>query len=119
MTEQFDLFNDSFRSAARRRDRGMARAEGTQAAADPTWALRAYEAIVSIAKRKSSVHVDDVLETFQVAPKRPNAWGAVWMRAIRNRIIERTGLSGPCKTDPKKHAHQYPIYRSLIGEFDA
>jgi len=37
----------------------------------------------------------------------------VWMRVIRNGVLEKTGCMRQT-TDRKKHAHEYPIYRSLI-----
>jgi hypothetical protein len=66
-----------------------------------------------VARRQSTVHVDDVLSIFNVKPSHPNAWGAPWQRAIKNGIIERTGTVRP-STDAKKNSHQYPVYRSNI-----
>lgn len=94
-----DLRNDGMRRASQ--------AQGTE------WARRAYAAIVSVAVENPTVHVDDVLARFGEAPHHPNAWGAVWMRAIRERVIARTGTVRQCK-DTKKHAHQYPVYQSLV-----
>lgn len=79
----------------------------------PGFAAAAYEAIQSIAASQASVHIDDVLACGLPQPHHPNAWGAVWMRAIRAGLIERTDETRACTRDPKKHAHRYPVYRSL------
>lgn len=108
----FDHAQAKENEAIRLRDRGMSIAADAQESAAPDWAGRAYAAIVGIARGRPTIHVDDVLEVFQEEPHHPNAWGAVWMRAIREGDIERTGTVRP-STDPKKHSHLYPIYRSL------
>ena len=102
--------------AKRQRDAGMSLATAAQDSIDPEWSDLAYAAIVNVARCQSEVHVDDVLRTFNRKPDHPNSWGAVWMKAIRNRIIKHSGSVRPCTVDPAKHAHQYPLYRSLICE---
>lgn len=94
------------------RNRGMSLASGAQAHAEPEWAEVAFQVIVKVARQKSTVHVDDV---WPIAPnpKHPNAWGAVWMRAIKGRIIEKTEKRKH-SIAPRKHKHEYPVYRSLI-----
>ena len=102
---------DLLEYARTRRDAGMslaAEAEG------PDFAAAAYYVICAIAARQPTVHIDDVLAGCALRPHHPNAWGAVWMRAIRNGVIIHSGTVRPCRTDGKKHAHQYPIYSSLI-----
>jgi hypothetical protein len=111
--------NDLFSKAIDARDAGIEKAFEAQDRKDPAWVERAYNAIVEIAKRSETVHVDDVLSTFSNPPRHPNSWGAVWMRAIRNGVIARTGTARPCTIDPKKHAHNYPVYRSLVLERQA
>src|SRR3990167_7502123 len=103
-----DLF--SFAEAQRRRDTGMALASLAQDDKQPEWSDLAYAAIVSIARRQATVHVDDVLRTFTDRPEHPNAWGLIWQRAIKANVIERTGQVKPCTVDSRKHAHQYPLY---------
>lgn len=96
------------------RDKGMGLAADAEDRAQPDFAERAYAAICAVALRQSTVHVDDVLKVCFVKPHHANAWGAVWVRAIKTGVIERTGTVRPCMTDIKKHKHQYPIYRSTI-----
>lgn len=105
MTPERDLFA----YADERRNRGMASAISGQ----PDWGETAYLAICDIARRQRTVHVDDVLAVVSAKPRHPNAWGSIWMRAIREGIIERTGLVRKSE-DAKKNSHQYPIYRSLM-----
>ncbi|MPZ57581.1 MAG: hypothetical protein GEU91_13995 [Rhizobiales bacterium] len=103
-----DLF--AFADAKSRRDAGMAQAEQHGS----SFAWRAYHAIEALAFNQPTVHVDDVLRQGVREPHHSNAWGAVWMRAIRSGLIERTSETRPCTRDPKKHAHRYPVYRSLV-----
>jgi hypothetical protein len=106
-----DLF--SWSKGAALRDAGMAIASAAQERAAPGWADRAYAAIVAVALAQDTVHVDDVRLIFKEAPSHPNAWGAVWTRAIKDGVIAATGTIRRT-TDPRKHRHSYPIYRSLI-----
>lgn len=98
--------------AERLRDRGMAIASDAQDGTVPNWSALAYMAILNVSRLQETVHVDDVRAIFGHEPAHHNAWGAVWMRAIRDGVLDRTGTVRP-STDPKKHAHNYPIYRSL------
>ena len=95
------------------RDRGMSLAARAEDFTQPDFAQAAYMAIRAVALRQETLFVDDVLRQCLVTPSHPNAFGAVWMRAIRDGVIEPTGQRRK-SSDPKKHAHQYPIYRSLI-----
>lgn len=96
------------------RDAGMTQASEAQESKDPGWRVRAYAAIHLVAAAQDSVHVDDIRAVFREPPLHPNAWGAVWMRAIRAGIISHSGRVRPCRSDPRKHAHQYPVYDSLV-----
>ncbi len=107
-----DLF--TFAEAQRRRDRGIALAANAQNASNFGWSDRAYAALERIARQQSEVHVDHLLRAFTERPDRPNSYGSVWQKAIRKGLIEHTGRVRPCTVDPGKHAHQYPIYSSLI-----
>jgi hypothetical protein len=60
---------------------------------------------------RPEVHVDDVLAIFGEAPAHPNAWGAVWARAIRDGVIRRGSLVRESRA-PRKHRHCYPVYVS-------
>ena len=103
-----DLFAHAEAKALR--DAGMAQASSR----DPSFGDRAFQAIERIARRQPHVHVDDLLSELNERPSSPNAMGAVWLRAIRAGFIERSSEMRPCATDPKKHAHNYPIYFSRI-----
>lgn len=97
--------------AKARRDAGMARAAAAQGT---PWSEIAYAAIERVARRQAHVHIDDVLGEGVPQPHHYNAWGAVWMCAIRNDIIQRTNQTRLCATDKRKNAHRYPIYFSRI-----
>lgn len=111
-----DLFShaDRVETARQMRDAGMSLAAFAQDQKSPGWGDLAYAAIRDIAARQETVHVDDVLTEFSLPPHHPNAWGGVWMRAIRNGVIERTGTVRHCRTDIGKHSHLYPVYRSKL-----
>lgn len=99
--------------AAQLRDAGMRLAASAQDGKHPGWSELAYAAIVAVAKRQEHLFVDDVLRELRADPHHPNAWGGVWMRAIRSRVIEDSGHTKR-SADPKKHAHKYTVYRSLV-----
>jgi hypothetical protein len=94
------------------RERGMSLAADAQDRVAPAWADEAFNAIVKVARCQSTVFVDDVWPKV-APPSHPNAFGAVWMRAIRQKVIEPTGERRR-SIAPRKHAHSYPVYRSLI-----
>lgn len=97
-------------SAILHRNAGMtSAAEGS-----PYFAAAAYAAIVAIAKRQATVHVDDVLTECSARPHHHNAWGGVYMAAIRAGIIARSGELRHCRMDRGKHAHAYPVYHSCV-----
>jgi hypothetical protein len=106
-----DLF--SWADGAALRDSGMALASQAQEQERPGWAERAYHAIVVAARMRATVHVDDVLQIFREAPEHPNAWGAVWQKAIRDGVITRSGTVRETQVR-RKHRHQYPVYASAI-----
>ena len=97
-------------AAIQDRDAGMALA----VAQSPHFAAVAYAAIVTVAKRQATVHVDDVLAECSARPHSANAWGSVWLRAIRSGVIVRSGKLQHCRVDRGKHAHAYPVYRSKL-----
>jgi hypothetical protein len=88
---------------------GIARAV---AGAGPVWREFAYLALQALARRQREVHVDDLYAACPWRPPRPNAWGAVCQRALREGLLARTGRTRPTRL-PEKHAHEYPLYRSL------
>jgi hypothetical protein len=107
-----DLFD--WREGAALRDRGMALAEAAQERKAPGWSDRAYAAIDHVAHAQPTVHIDPVRQVFrEEPPTHPRAWGAVWTRAIKAGLIEPTGMVSKT-TDPRKHGHPCPVYRSLV-----
>lgn len=106
------LFEFAAREAERRRDRGMALAAEAQERARHGWGQIAYEALIALARRQELIHVDDIVPLV-APPEHPNAWGAVWLRALRAGVIEHTGQMRVSR-QPQKHLHRYPLYRSRI-----
>lgn len=103
------------------RDAGMEIAAEAQELKLPGWKRQAVAAIESVARRSSHVHVDDVArycEGWLPEPSHPNAWGAVWLEAIRRGFITRTGEVKPAGGSYRLHAHKhgraYPVYRSNL-----
>lgn len=114
LPEQLSFDDYNARQAVAARDVGMATAEFAEALTGSNFSEVAYAAICHVARRQSEVHVDDILRYCKVKPSHPNAWGAVWMRAIKDGTIFRTGTVRPCLSDPLKHKHNYPVYASGI-----
>jgi hypothetical protein len=110
VTQQLSFDDYTARQA---RDIGMIEAEFAEALVSD-FAETAYAAICHVARRQAEVHVDDVLRFCKVRPSHPNAWGMVWMRAIKDGTLLRTGTVKPCLSDPLKHKHNYPVYRSGV-----
>ncbi len=104
-----DLFTHA--QARLERDSGMASAAAAQGA---LFAETAYALLVALARRQEYVHIDDMLRNCDLRPEHFNAWGSVWMKAVRNKVIEHSGRVKPCMVHVRKHKHNYPIYRSLI-----
>lgn len=100
------------RDAMSRRDVGMAEAEFAETLVNPDFSELAYAAICHVARRQEEVHVDDLLRHLKLRPSHPNSMGAIWLRAIKDGVIIRTGTIRPCVSDPGKHKHNYPVYRS-------
>lgn len=90
----------------------MSLAASAQDRVAPDWSEQAFQAIVTVARRQSMVHVDDVW-TKVPPPHHHNAWGSVWMRAIKRGVIQKTD-GRRHSIAPRKHKHEYPVYRSLI-----
>ena len=80
---------------------------------DPVWREYAYVTLLEVAAQQKTVHVDDLHAVIEWHPANPNAWGAVWQKAIRRGVLAKTGLYRPTRL-PGKHAHEYPCYTSLI-----
>ncbi len=98
--------------AVQLRDVGMLEAEFAEALTGSNFAEVAYAAICHVARRQAEIHVDDLLRYLTVRPSHPNAFGAVWLRAIRDGTLLKTGTVRPCLSDPNKRLHNYPVYKS-------
>ena len=97
------------------RDAGMQRAaeaQGTQ------WGQYAYDLLEGLALAQPEVHTDDLAAVIEWHPAHFNAYGAVWQRALRAGLLEKTGRTRPSK-DPNKNAHEYPVYKSRVYREDA
>lgn len=84
---------------------------------DPGWKKEAYEIIHSVAMEREHLHADHVwqraAEWGLPAPPDNRAWGSIWSKAIRAKIIEKTGRYTTTKRSVA-HRMDIPIYRSLI-----
>jgi hypothetical protein len=109
-----EIARDLFEFAQKRRDRGMGLAADAEDRDQPKFFDAASRAIERVARRQRTVHVDDVLQECMLRPRHHNAWGGVWRSAIKRGVISRSSETRPCKTDPKKNAHNYPVYRSNL-----
>lgn len=99
-------------TGAHLRDAGVAAAEKAQDKADPVWKELAYAALLRVAERQAWVHRDDVAAECGLSPHHPNAWGAIWMKALRAGVLVDKGRSRKT-TDKGKHVHRYPLYYSM------
>jgi hypothetical protein len=104
MTTQGDFF----------RDIGIDLARDAQDRRDSTWSVRAYAALLELARRQPLIHIDDFLLAFPERPDRPNANGHIWIKARREGVLVPSGENRKCMTDGGKHSHIYPVYRSMI-----
>ncbi len=111
--QQLDIVNGPD-AGAMLRDAGMAEAEFAEALTGSDFCEVAYAAICHVALRQSEVHVDDILRHMTIKPSHPNCWGQIWRRAIRDGVLLKTGTTRPCLSDPGKHMHESPVYRSGI-----
>lgn len=112
--QQLSFDDYTARQAVAARDAGMVEAEFAEALTGSNFAEVAYAAICHVARRQCEVHVDDVLRYLKIRPSHPNAFGAVWLRAIRDGTLLRTGRVRPCLSDPNKRLHNYPVYSSGV-----
>ena len=99
-------------SGAELRDAGVAAAQRAQDKADPVWKELAYAALLRVAERQAWVHRDDVAAECGLSPHHANAWGAVWLKAVKAGVLVDKGRSRRT-TDPGKHAHRYPLWYSM------
>lgn len=114
-----DLFDHAEAQAILRRDRGMALASEAQDRAVPGFSELAYTHIFNLACEHEEIHIDLFLRTFKIKPEHPNAFGAPWQKAKRDRIIVHSGRVKACTVDPAKNSHLYPVYHSLICKVPA
>lgn len=81
----------------------------------PGWREEAYEFLVSYAERHPFFISEDVSDATKdlnhfVQPPTDRAWGSVYRRAIKERIIERAGTG----ISRRRHASICPKWRSLV-----
>lgn len=111
--QQLDIFGGPD-AGAMLRDIGMVEAEFAEALTGSDYSEALYAAICHVARRQVEVHLDDVLPLVKTKPSHANAAGFVWVRAIKDGTLIKTGRTRPCTSDPGKRAHNYPLYRSGI-----
>lgn len=99
--------------AAQLRDRGTSLAALAQDGKSPCWSERAYEALIRVARRQEKLFADDLRAELREPPVHHNAFGSVWMRAIRDGVIVRTAETTHSR-EAIRHKHRYPIYSSKI-----
>lgn len=99
------------------RDRGMTLAERAEEFHTPGWGDRALAALTRIAKRQQYLFTDDLRRELKEEPAHHNAFGAVWMKALKARIIERTNETRHSSI-PSLHKHRYTLYRSNLYRRD-
>jgi hypothetical protein len=104
---------DLFDYGAAARERGMGLAADAEDAHNPDFRELALNAIRRIAKRQSTVHVNDLFAEITERPVHPNCMGSIWREAAKNDWIIMTDRTRQC-IDPKKHRHRSPVYQSLI-----
>lgn len=110
--QQLSFDDEIARQAVTVRDVGMIEAEFAETLTGSNFSEVAYAAICHVARRQEEIHIDDILRHLKVRPSHPNCMGAIWLRAIRNGAIVRTGRIRPCLSDAGKHKHNYPVYAS-------
>lgn len=99
--------------AAQLRDRGASLAEHHADMVSPLWSERAYKALLRVARRQEKLFADDVRAELNEAPASPNAFGAVWLKAIRDGVVTRTHETIHSR-EPRRHKHRYFLYRSNL-----
>jgi hypothetical protein len=96
------------------REAGMSLAAAAQERASPGWSDRAFAEMRRLARQQETVFTDDLTPFLEQDPAPHfNAIGSIWLRAVKAGIIERTSATR-WSTDPKKHAHACPVYRSMV-----
>ncbi len=97
------------------RDEGMALSAEAEDRNNPGWDERALDAIRFVAEDNEYFTSDDVREHFSEEPHHPNAWGAVWKKAVRLRWIEEATDKPRVKSRrPLAHASKIPVYKSHL-----
>lgn len=100
--------------AARRRDLGVARAEG---GADPGWMAAAWDALVAYLVTHEQFFVDDFWEdTGLERPRESRALGPLVLRAAREGLIRK---SGTFRKSVASNMTEKPCWRSLIFRQDS
>lgn len=98
-----------------RRDQGMARVKSAEAQRNPGWSRRALRAIENLAFDIEYFTTDDLKLRFAERPKSPKAWGPVWGKAKRLKLVELAiNREKPKSAIPSQNAHRLDVYHSLI-----
>jgi hypothetical protein len=99
--------------------RGMNLATGAEERDNPGFVERALNAIIAVAERQSTVHIDDLAEFHSNDPPiHNNCWGHIWIKARKLGIIVPTGEWKRASKRTIKHARCYPVYASLLHKED-
>lgn len=99
----------------RLRDTGMRRVEAAESERSPGWNEMALEEIHWWAIRQEYFTPDDVRIFIKAEPVKPQAWGAVWKKALSLKWIEPAPEKGrPKSFFPSQHSHRVDYYHSLI-----
>lgn len=94
---------------------GISRATEAQARKNLMWMVRAYNTILTVARTQSTVHIDDIYSIFDEKGDHPHAWGGLWRKAVKDGVIESTGMYRKTVVRAKEHhASISPVYRSLL-----
>ncbi len=105
------LFEHAAAAEAAKRDEGIARATSGQPIG---WPEYAYSVLVELARTNQTVHVDQFVPALQWQGGHPNAMGGVWLKAIKNGVLDREPVAYEPTRLPGKHLHRSPRYRSLV-----
>lgn len=105
-----------FETARAQRDAGMSQAVQHAEDVCPKWGDRAYEFLCDFAKRHTSFISEDVSDATKLDPSFPQpptdrAWGSIYRRAAKDRLIVQEGLG----RSRRRHASICPRWRSCIA----
>lgn len=105
-----------FQTARTARDAGMQQAIQHAEELHPKWGDQAYDFLCEFAKRHASFISEDVSDATKLDPAFPQpptdrAWGSIYRRAAKDRLIVQDGLG----RSRRRHASICPRWRSCIA----